>query len=244
MIYQSGIVFYLLSFGGQQVIILREFDNFSKNKARSWTLQYQKGAAIYFESDPNNYWYEVICGIVRTCRLHTDGHRQLTGFYYAGDVFGVDDGPIHIESAEAVTEATIRRHDRDSHDSATAQHAVALQRALDCARRCIFLFGHKTAGARVAAFLITMEERLDAGDGVAVPMSRTDIADHLGLTIHTVSRTISDLARQQLIALDGPKSIRIVDRWALCALAGLDPEDAPETHEIRIDARTGAPESR
>ena len=226
------------------MIILREFDNFSKNKARSWTLQYQKGAAIYFESDPNNYWYEVICGIVRTCRLHTDGHRQLTGFYYAGDVFGVDDGSVHIESAETVTDAMIRRHDHDSHDSEAAQRAVALQRALDNARRCIFLFGHKTASARVAAFLITMEERLDAGEGVAVPMSRTDIADHLGLTIHTVSRTISDLARQELIALDGPKSIRVINRWALRALAGLDPDDTAALPEIRIDARAGVPESR
>jgi CRP-like cAMP-binding protein len=148
-------------------------------------------------------------------------------------VFGVEDG-VHSESAETVTEAVVRRHARiDGHAAlfpAAAQpnpRAIALQQALDSAKKCLFLFGHKTANARVAAFLVAMAGRLSPGEGVELPMSRTDIADHLGLTIHTVSRTISELARRGLIRLDGPRSIRIVDAANLRALAGQDAEAPP-----------------
>jgi CRP-like cAMP-binding protein len=195
-------------------------------------LEYPRGSSIYFERDPVRHWFEVVSGIVRTCRFLSDGHRQLTGFFYAGDVFGVEDG-VHSESAETVTEAVVRRHARiDGHAALfpPAQpnpRAIALQQALDSAKKCLFLFGHKTANARVAAFLVAMAERLYPGVGVQLPMSRTDIADHLGLTIHTVSRTISELARRGLIRLDGPRSIRIVDGANLRALAGQDAEAPP-----------------
>lgn len=207
------------------MIIIQEADSFRKIGSSTTLVAFAKGSAVYHEGDANHYWYEVVSGIVRTCRFMADGHRQLTGFYYAGDVFGVEDD-VHTESAEAVTDVFIRRHDRAEEseiDGAAAQsHKRALQRALRSARNSIFLFGHKTALARVAAFLIAMAERMHAKNDMELPMSRTDIADHLGLTIHTVSRTISDLARQGLIALDGPKSLRIVDGSRLRALAGDD----------------------
>jgi len=209
------------------VIIIQESESNRNGSGSSILLRYTKGTAIYHEGDPNRHWFEVISGIVRTCRFLADGHRQLTGFYYTSDVFGVEDD-IHGESAEAVTDIMVRRHDRASavterEDNARAEsHRLALQRALDSSRRCLFLFGHKTATARVAAFLIAVMERLRAKGDVELPMSRTDIADHLGLTIHTVSRTISDLARQGLIALDGPKSLRILNGARLRELAGHD----------------------
>lgn len=209
------------------MIIIQEAESARRNGSSNSLVTFAKGTAIYREGDPSHYWYEVVSGIVRTCRFLADGHRQLTGFYYAGEVFGVDDD-IHGETAEAVTDVFIRRHERaadaveDVDSAASKSHRIALQRALQTARNCIFLFGHKTALARVAAFLIAMTERMHARGDVELPMSRSDIADHLGLTIHTVSRTMSDLARQGLIALDGPKSLRILDGARLRALAGDD----------------------
>ena len=181
----------------------------------------EKGAAIYCEGDPATYWYEVVDGTVRTCRFLADGHRQLTGFFYPDDVFGVD-GPHHPEAAEAVTDVVLRRHlARDLQDDGAVGNAadLVLHKALASARRSIFMFGHRTAANRVAAFLIGAAER-SRDKGLVLPMTRNDIADHLNLTLHTVSRTISDFSRKGMIALDGPQKVRILALEKLRVLAG------------------------
>lgn len=209
-------------------------------------LRIGKGVAIYYEGDPARRWYEVVSGIVRTCRYHVDGHRQLTGFFYAGDFFGVDEGN-YKETAEAVTNAVIRRHGQDSASQdqtgtrSGEETEAALRKALSSAQQCIFLLGHRTAAERVAAFLLAAAVRLGATRGVPLPMSRNDIADHLGLTIHTVSRTISDLARRRLIALEGPQRFRILDEAGLSDLAGEDPSASPADEFQNMTTNQGKP---
>jgi CRP/FNR family transcriptional regulator/CRP/FNR family nitrogen fixation transcriptional regulator len=180
-----------------------------------------KGSAVYHQGDPASHWYEVVSGIVRTCRFQGSGHRQLTGFYYGGDVFGLDAGS-YCESAEAVTDAVLRSFATGNFDEGTGTHIRdrVLGKALESARRSIFLLGHRTAANRVAAFLIAVAERSGISPGVKLPMTRGDIADHLNLTLHTVSRTMSEFARKGLIALDGPQDVRILDLEALQATAG------------------------
>jgi CRP-like cAMP-binding protein len=183
-------------------------------------VQFAKDQAIYHQGDSANQWFEVVTGIVRTCRFMADGHRQLTGFYYAGDVFGVD-GTHYCESAEAVTEVALRRSRAASLNQEPGDDAaLALEKALESARRSIFLFGHRTAANRVAAFLITMAERSGLRAGLQLPMTRSDIADHLNLTLHTVSRTISEFARNGLILLHGRQEVRILDLDGLRVIAG------------------------
>jgi CRP/FNR family transcriptional regulator/CRP/FNR family nitrogen fixation transcriptional regulator len=186
-------------------------------------MRVDKGATIYHEGDSAGHWYEVDSGIVRTCRFLADGHRQLTGFFYTEDVFGVD-GVRYRESAEAVTDVLLRRYSLNDLDGdgipggGIPDHI--LERALESARQSIFLFGHRTAANRLAAFLISIAERSGAPSGVQLPMTRSDIADHLNLTLHTVSRTICDFARQGYIALDGRQNVRILQLEGLRALAG------------------------
>jgi len=207
-----------------------------------------KGVAIYYEGDQAKRWYEVVSGIVRTCRYHVDGHRQLTGFFYAGDFFGVDEDS-YKETAEAVTNVVVRRHAHDAtgqpggRGKSSEETESALRKALTSAQQCIFLLGHRTAAERVAAFLLAAAIRLGATKGVPLPMSRNDIADHLGLTIHTVSRTISDLARRRLIALEGPQRFRVLDEAGLRDLAGEDPTSIA-TEENRRRQPTGQGEYR
>lgn len=184
---------------------------------------FRKGDTIYHQGDPARYWYEVISGIVRTCRFFDDGHRQLTGFFYSEDVFGVE-GPAHREAAEAVTDVILSRQAQDALDLGDKGAEIArdkvLAKALESARQSIFLFGHRTAANRLAAFLIGIAERPGASAGVQLPMTRSDIADHLNLTLHTVSRTISEFVRSDLIALDGPQKVRILSLDGLRAVAG------------------------
>jgi CRP-like cAMP-binding protein len=180
-----------------------------------------KGVVIYHEGDRARHWYEVVSGTVRTCRFMGDGRRQLTGFFYPDDVFGVDRG-YYRETAETVTSVVLQRFTKTPAEQADAgmAHDRILERALESARECIFIFGHRTATNRVAAFLIAMAERSGAKCGLQIPMTRSDIADYLNLTLHTVSRTISEFAKKKLIDLDGPQNIRILNLEQLRLLAG------------------------
>ena len=183
------------------------------------TLKFRKGEIIFSQGDPGDCWFEVVSGTVRTCHFHVDGHRQLTGFFYKGDVFGVEYG-ARDAAAEAVTNTTLTRRPALNDGPNSSGQNRALERALDSANQCIFLLGRRNANERVAAFLLIAAKRLSALDSIPLPMTRSDIADHLGLTIHTVSRTISGFVRQGFIELEGPQLCRIVDLEGLRAIAG------------------------
>ncbi|WP_158213583.1 helix-turn-helix domain-containing protein [Sphingopyxis witflariensis] len=190
-------------------------------------LRFRKGEIIFFQGDRSDGWFEVVSGIVRTCRFHIDGHRQLTGFYYKGDAFGVECGRREA-AAEAVTNAILSRHFAAAGELESSSQNHALERALESANQCIFLLGRRNANERVAAFLLIAAERLESPESIPLPMPRSDIADHLGLTIHTVSRTISGFVRRGLIELDGPQMCRIIDVEGLMAVAGEEVEAAIE----------------
>ncbi len=187
-----------------------------------------KGHTVYHQGDSADCWYEVVSGIVRTCHIQGDGHRQLTGFHYTNDVFGLDSN-TYRESAEAVTDVILQRFANGELGAAGRSNGVpdrVLEKALESARRSIFLLGHRTAANRMAAFLIAVAERSGISAGVKLPMTRSDIADHLNLTLHTVSRTISEFVRRGLISLDGPQNVRILHLEGLRATAG---EAEPES---------------
>ena len=196
-------------------------------EATHGVAQFAKGDSIYHQGDVANQWFEVVSGMVRTCRFMADGHRQLTGFYYSGDVFGVD-GHRRCESAEAVTDVVVRRSPISIPGDGMDDAPQPFERALESARRSIFLFGHRTATNRVAAFLIEVAQRSELAVGVQLPMTRSDIADHLNLTLHTVSRTIRDFAKKGLIELNGRQHLRILDPTGLRRLAGDATDDGGE----------------
>ncbi|MEM9500802.1 MAG: helix-turn-helix domain-containing protein [Pseudomonadota bacterium] len=102
---------------------------------------------------------------------------------------------------------------------------------MSTAQRYQFIIGRRTAAEKLAAFLLCLRQQANAGGfRIKVPMSRNDIADFLGLTVHTVSRTFSDLARRGLIEIDGRSSIVATDPEGLCRLA----QDYP--HDLASDA--------
>jgi CRP/FNR family transcriptional regulator, nitrogen fixation regulation protein len=218
---------------------LRGHTDIGPNAGPGTILKFRKGEIVYTQGDPATDWFEVMSGTVRTCFLYVDGHRQLTGFFYPGDVFGVD-SDHYSSSAEAVTAVTLRRCGRgfgeDVRPSETPPVQGALRSALDNAQACIFLLGRRTAAERMAAFLLTTAERFSANRPFALPMSRSDIADHLGLTIHTVSRTLSEFVRRSLISLNGPHSIMIDNYPELKKLA--DGDDDMELHIKEIPSHT------
>ncbi|MFC0200609.1 helix-turn-helix domain-containing protein [Paracoccus rhizosphaerae] len=182
------------------------------------TRRIGKNETIFSEDDRALHVYRVISGAVRTSRFLTDGRRQIDEFYFDDDVFGLEGGDEHRCTAEAVEDTVIAVYPRNifvspsAEDAATSgQLVAALARSLTRAREHMLLLGCKTAIEKIAAFLLGLSERLRS-DVLCLPMTRLDIADHLGLTIETVSRSLTQLERAGLIeAMSGRRSIVLRD---------------------------------
>ena len=185
-------------------------------------MTYARNEEIFGESEPSTCVYRVLKGVVRTYRILSDGRRQVAEFYLPGDIFGLEAGEDHRTSAEAVTicEVTaIRRNqlvERAIADCGAGHKLWSL--TLHHLRRSeehMLVLGRKNASERVAWFLIDMATRIPAHDRLDLPMSRQDIADFLGLTIETVSRTMTQLQDDGLIALPSCRQVVFRDRRAL-----------------------------
>lgn len=185
-----------------------------------------KDEEIFAEGERAAYFYKVVSGAVRTFKLLSDGRRQIDAFHLAGDIFGMESGDEHRFSAEALGDATIVAYRRcslealASSDQAFANQVIAsMMRSLERAQDHMLLLGRKHALEKVATFLLVMAERLTDDGQVDLPMSRIDMADHLGLTIETVSRSLTQLERQGIIELPAHRrSIVLRDKAALLRL--------------------------
>jgi CRP/FNR family nitrogen fixation transcriptional regulator len=189
-------------------------------------MPFSRNAEIYGENEPADYIYKVISGAVRTYKVLNDGRRQIGAFYLPGDIFGLEVGEEHSFSAEAVIDCKVLVIKRSTlvslagRDTEVARQlwtmaASELQRAQDHIMLLI-----KTAQERVAGFLVEMSARNAGASEVELPMSRQDIADYLGLTIETVSRTLTQLENSGAIAVPTSRRIVLRSRGALNRLNG------------------------
>jgi len=184
-------------------------------------MEFARNEEIYCEGDPVEYLYKVASGTVRTCKVLADGRRQIGAFHLAGDIFGFDVGAEHGSFAEAVTNCTILVVKRSALTELAARDgAVARELWVMANREVARVQDHmpllvKSAQERVAGFLLELAARQPGGDTVELPMSRQDIADYLGLTIETVSRTLTALEQEAAIALPNSRRIVLRNRPAL-----------------------------
>lgn len=187
------------------------------------TRSFDKDGEIFAEGDATGCFYKVVSGAVRTSKLLSDGRRQIDAFHLPGDIFGIESGDEHRFGAEAVCDTTVVAYRRCSLDTLAAgdagfarQVVSAIMRALQRAQAHMLLLGRKSAVEKIATFLLDLSERLAVAGSVDLPMSRADIADHLGLTIETVSRSLTQLERQGVIELPAHRrSILLRDTAAL-----------------------------
>ena len=180
---------------------------------------------IYGEGERGDCWYKVIAGTVRITKLLADGRRHIAEFCFSGDSFGLDNTIERLYSAEAVGEVVVMRFPRAATDRLLDEkpHLARslcdlMLRDLAHAQTRMLLLGRMTAPERVASFLLEVFERRDAGRTVELPMSRTDIADYLGLTIETVCRVLSAFKRDGVIAIPNAHRIELRDGAALEAV--------------------------
>lgn len=169
------------------------------------------GKEIYAQGETCGNLYKVEFGGVRVYRLLSDGRRQISAFQLAGETFGFEADKTHHFFAEAICTSGIRiLRSRSAHDNHAGELLPMALQSLVRAQEHLLVLGRQNSVERVAAFLLEMSERQGGLPQVELPMTRTDIADYLGLTIETVSRVFSRLKQKGVIRLPTLRCVEIV----------------------------------
>ena len=183
-------------------------------------FRFCRNNVIAAEGDVTDYIFFVIKGVIRSCKIFEDGARSIVAFYVPGDVFGWSD-LTHSLSIEAATDTELLFVKRSAFLSIASREIrvanfllTATSNKLRRAQEHGLLLS-RSAKFRVAKFLIDLWTRLGKAKYLDVPMSHQDIADHLGLTIETVSRAITDLERSGLITRVSRQQLLLQNRFAL-----------------------------
>jgi CRP/FNR family transcriptional regulator len=194
------------------------------------------GESLIWEGEDSVLVANVIEGVLKLSTGTEDGREQIVGVVYPSEFIGRPFGGTTSHGVTALTDARVCIFNRSDFDAFARAHPALehklLERTLselDRTRRWMLLLGRKSAGERVASFLLELAERLSPatcqGDFMAarrftLPFSRQQIADVLGLTIETVSRQFTRLKNEGLIDLPSRREVAIVDLDGLTAEAG------------------------
>lgn len=196
----------------------------------------ERGQFHVFENDKSRDFANVINGVGKLVRGAEDGRTQIVGLLFASDFIGnaatVGEDSTEPYSIEAATPLELCIFPRKQFEPLLERHPQIEHRLLkrtlnelQVARDWMVLLGRKTAAERVASFLLHVAQRMQAQSCVPsasfeLPLSRTDIADHIGLTIETVSRQITKLRKAGVLEMDGNRRVVRVDSERLAAAAG------------------------
>lgn len=181
-------------------------------------VMYPAGGEIYGQGEKATALYQVAFGTVRVYRLLADGRRQISAFHVAGEVFGFESDIEHHFFAEAICSSGVCVfHQPLDIETASALLPVALK-ALVRAQEHLLVIGRQSASERVAAFLLDMQQRQGDLPTIELTMARSDIADYLGLTIETVSRTFSKFREAGVIRLTNARVVKMLKPDALRSL--------------------------
>ncbi len=196
-----------------------EDDQLVDLNAISEHITLERERTVFFESDPADYLFNIIDGHVRIHKSLADGRRQITGFLYSGDFLGLSVAGMYPYGAETITPTTFCRFSRKGLTKIIEKYPAfehnLLQLAsheLAAAQEHVLLLGRKTAVERLSSFILNVTAKQHGGldNGTAIlPMTRQDIADYLGLTIETVSRTFTRLKKGGAIRLPEPDLVEI-----------------------------------
>jgi CRP-like cAMP-binding protein len=200
----------------------------SSLEALAAVTRYRRGQEIRSPRSPAESWYRVVTGVVGRCAVRAGGRRQIVDLLLPGDFFFDSTPPADQHcSVEAVVEGTVvacysreRAERLAAFDPDVAHEIHDMTSAITWRlEEQILILGRTTATKKIGCFLLKMAERCSKSETdknrMALPISRYDIADHLAISVETVSRSLTELKQRGAIALAGTRQIRIVDRAAL-----------------------------
>ena len=185
---------------------------------------------IYREGSAAHWVFAVAEGAVKTYRELPSGKRPVSAFLFRGDLFGLAEAGAYLNTAQSITGVTLYRLPLDEltvllrHDSDLQfQFLAKVTHELRESQRRAILINRRDAAGRLAMFLELMSEHGEpgakTGRSVQLPMTRSDIAGFLGLSLEAVSRASSELERRGLVKFENRHLARIVDATRLGKLA-------------------------
>ena len=192
-------------------------------------VSFEKHQTLFSQGEAAESVYKVTAGSVRLFKLLPDGRRQVVGFALPGDFLGLSMSERNGFSAETLSATSACQFPRAPFSDLLDAKPHLLRRLHDMASHELSLsqdqmviLGRRTAEEKIASFLVGLRKRWARIDGSTVraplPMSRQDIGDYLGLTVETVSRMMTKLAREKAIVIT-PDGVRLLDPARLEALA-------------------------
>ena len=202
-----------------------EVSEIGRLQALARTRHVPAKTTLFYEMDPAGYVFEVLDGILKLYRLTADGRRQITGFIYPGQFLGLTHLGCYTCGAEAVTDVSVLCYPRERLEALIDDVPQLARRLLELAndellsaQNQIVWLGRCNTLERVGSFLLQLTDRVEASGGdpqeIYLPMSRADIADYLGLTVETVSRTFTRLRKMGAISLrDGGRRVACDLDW-------------------------------
>jgi CRP-like cAMP-binding protein len=193
-------------------------------------LRFQRGETIFSEGDLVKHAYRVVSGAVRLCKHMADGRRQIAEFLLPGDFFSFAEMDEHSFTAEAMSAVVLACYPQHAIQRLTEEcvdvrgfFRSLLSKRIKEAENHLVILGRQTAKEKVASFLVLLIDRSNANEErLALPMSRQDIADFLGLTMETVSRVLSAMKREKLIELPTLHELVIRNQDSIRGLADGD----------------------
>ncbi len=204
-------------------------DDFQSLVSVASNRSFEKGQMVFGEGEHGAFIYSVTKGTVMSYKLMSDGRRQITGFFFPGDFIGLVDNGCYAHSVEAVTETQLFCYPLPELNAVLLKHPIMEHRLAEIARHELveaeehaLLLGRKTAKERIATFLIKLsrqaQDRGKEKDLLELTMTRAAIADYLGLTTETTSRTLTGFAKAGLISAKASK-IQILDEETIRQIA-------------------------
>lgn len=194
-------------------------------------VRFKPGQTVCEEGAPADWVFSVTSGVIGLHKALPDGRRQTTGFLFAGDFLGLSSRVVNACGGDAATEVEACRFARTRFETYLESYPGLRKRLLgmtidelSAAHEHMLLLGRKSARERLASFLLRLSDRATArqmpANPLSLPMRRAAIADHLGLTVETVSRAFTGLARSGVIEMMSPGAVRIASMPALRHAAG------------------------
>jgi len=184
-------------------------------------MQLPSGSLVYREGTNANSIFIVADGVLKTFRDLPSGKRRVLAFLFRDDAFGLAQSGHYVYSVQTIRPATLYRirvpalMDILKHDADLTFHFLCkVTHELRGALRHNLIMARRDAVGRLAMFLLMLEQnaRAHSDSRIEIPMSRSDVANYLGLTHESVSRALSRLERNSIIAFAGRHELRVLDR--------------------------------
>ncbi|WEX91014.1 helix-turn-helix domain-containing protein [Sinorhizobium garamanticum] len=173
------------------------------------------GQCIYSSGERAGQAYRVEFGAVRVYRVLANGRRQILAFHFGGNWFGLQNEDLHRSNAEAIGVTGVKSVSLHEDPLIWQGLLPAVLENFLSAQEHQLVIGRQSAVERVAAFLLEMSDRSGHSYRLELSMPRVDVADYLGLTIETVSRSLTKLKNKRIINLLGARGIEILEYRAL-----------------------------